>query len=118
MGERLAASPAARGVRHVLLADELTDVRDLHDVWWTVLNNVDPERDVRELNGVLVWDGTRKLREEGFTRDWPQKIVMDPSVVARVSARWHLYGLPGDPEGDTRTTEVVAGTPETVGSGS
>lgn len=118
VGERLAASPAARGVRHVLLADELTDVRDLHDVWWTVLNNVDPERDVRELNGVLVWDGTRKLREEGFTRDWPQKIVMDPSVVARVSARWHLYGLPGDPEGDTRTTEVVAGTPETVGSGS
>ncbi|MFC4455168.1 menaquinone biosynthesis decarboxylase [Deinococcus sonorensis] len=99
LGAELAVSPAARGVRHLLLLDELTDVRDPQDVWWTVLNNIDPERDVWVSDGVLIWDGTRKLREEGFTRDWPQKIVMDPAVVARVDARWHLYGLPGLPEG-------------------
>jgi len=100
-GERVGAACAlhaeAIGVTHVLLVDELTDVRDLTDVWWTVLNNIDAERDVRVLHGRLVWDGTRKLPEEGFTRDWPEKIVMDPAVRAKVEARWHVYGLPGEP---------------------
>jgi 4-hydroxy-3-polyprenylbenzoate decarboxylase len=113
VGDKLAASEAARGVRHLLLTDDLTDVSDPHDVWWTILNNIDPERDVRVVGDVLVWDGTRKLREEGFTRDWPQKILMDPAVSARVSARWHLYGLPGDPEGDERAAERAL---EPVGS--
>lgn len=94
LAETFAAHPAARGVRHLLVCDAETDVRDLQDVWWTVLNNVDPERDVRPLGGLLVWDGARKLPQEGFVREWPPKIVMTPEVVSRVQARWHLYGLP------------------------
>ncbi|ADV68732.1 menaquinone biosynthesis decarboxylase [Deinococcus maricopensis] len=93
VAEALAASEAARGVRHLLLTDEFTDVQDLQDVWWTILNNVDAERDVRVVGDLLVWDGTRKLPEEGFSRAWPEKIVMDPQVRAKVEARWHLYGL-------------------------
>lgn len=94
LGEQLAGHPAAAGVRHILLVDDLTDVRDRQDVWWTILNNIDPERDVWVLNGRLVWDGTRKLPEEGFVRPWPPKIEMDRAVMDRVEARWHLYGLP------------------------
>ncbi|AFZ66773.1 menaquinone biosynthesis decarboxylase [Deinococcus peraridilitoris] len=97
IGDLLVNSPAARGMRHLLLTDDLTDVHDLQDVWWTVLNNIDPERDVRVVKGLLVWDATRKLREEGFTRDWPDKIVMTPEIRAKVEARWHLYGLPKNP---------------------
>ncbi|WP_425146099.1 menaquinone biosynthesis decarboxylase [Deinococcus sp.] len=94
LAERLAGHPAASGVRHLLLVDELTDVRDRQDVWWTILNNIDPERDVHVINEKLVWDGTRKLPEEGFVRPWPPKISMSPEVKAKVEARWHLYGLP------------------------
>ncbi|MCP2015947.1 4-hydroxy-3-polyprenylbenzoate decarboxylase [Deinococcus sp. HSC-46F16] len=99
LAEVFAAHPAARGVRHLLIGDVQTDVANEQDVWWTVLNNIDPERDVWTLpsvgGGFLAWDGARKLPEEGFVREWPPKIEMTPEVRSRVEARWHLYGLPG-----------------------
>jgi 4-hydroxy-3-polyprenylbenzoate decarboxylase len=33
-------------------------------------------------------DATRKWKEEGFTREWPDEIVMDASVRESISARW------------------------------
>ena len=59
------------------------------------LNNIDPERDVRQVGNLLAWDGARKLPEEGFVREWPPKIEMTSEVVRRVDALWHVYGLPG-----------------------
>jgi 4-hydroxy-3-polyprenylbenzoate decarboxylase len=97
VGAALAASPAARGVRLVAVVDDDTDVRDPDDVMWTVLNNIDPERDARVLDGpdgpVLALDGTRKLAEEGFSRKWPDKITMSPEVRAAVDALWPRLGL-------------------------
>ncbi|BDP40261.1 menaquinone biosynthesis decarboxylase [Deinococcus aetherius] len=97
LAEAFAADPAARGVRHLLIGDEQTDVQNVQDVWWTILNNIDPERDVRRVGHLLAWDGARKLPEEGFVREWPPKIEMTPEVVRRVDALWHIYGLPGNP---------------------
>ena len=39
-------------------------------------------------------DATRTWPEEGHGREWPDEIAMDPEVVARVTARWHEFGLP------------------------
>jgi 4-hydroxy-3-polyprenylbenzoate decarboxylase len=98
LAEAFAAHPASAGVRHLLICDDLTDVTDLQDVWWTILNNIDAERDVWTLptpsGALLAWDGARKLPEEGFVREWPPKIEMEQSVKDRVDARWHVYGLP------------------------
>ncbi|RJF72719.1 menaquinone biosynthesis decarboxylase [Deinococcus cavernae] len=98
LAEAFARHPAADGVRHLLICDEETDVNDLNDVWWTILNNIDPERDVWTVpdagGGLLAWDGARKLHSEGFVREWPPKIVMDRAVRERVDALWHVYGLP------------------------
>ncbi len=97
LAQALTSHPAARGIRHLLIADEQTDVNDLRDVWWTVLNNIDPERDVwvhgSSSGPLLVWDGTPKLPKDGFVRPWPPKIVMDEAIKARVEALWHVYGL-------------------------
>ncbi len=98
LGAELALT-ADSSIKHILICDELTDLGNLQDVWWTVLNNIDPERDVwleRSGNGgeVLVWDAARKILEEGFDRVWPDKIEMDPGVKARVDAMWHVWGLP------------------------
>ena len=38
-------------------------------------------------------DGTRKWKEEGFTREWPNKIVMDDATKARVDAMWRELGI-------------------------
>ncbi|WP_309571437.1 UbiD family decarboxylase domain-containing protein, partial [Deinococcus sp.] len=89
-----AAHPAAAGIRHLLICDDLTDVHDIQDVWWTILNNIDAERDVSVYGNLLAWDGAKKLPAEGFVRQWPPKITMDEAVVNRVDALWHVYGLP------------------------
>ena len=38
-------------------------------------------------------DATRKWKEEGFTREWPNKIVMDDATKARVDAMWRDLGI-------------------------
>lgn len=104
LGEWAARQEAAGGVRWIGVLDELTDPRDLDEVMWTMLNNIDPERDVQVVaadapeGGRWVVDGTPKLAEEGFDRPWPEKTVMDPEVDARVAERFaHLLGgrVPG-----------------------
>jgi 4-hydroxy-3-polyprenylbenzoate decarboxylase len=100
LGCELAITPASSGIRLVIVVDDETDVNDHEDVFWTVLNNIDPERDCKIVDGptgpVLVMDGTRKTRDEGFARDWPDKITMDAGIVAKVDASWEKYGIPGE----------------------
>jgi 4-hydroxy-3-polyprenylbenzoate decarboxylase len=38
-------------------------------------------------------DGTRKLPEEGFTRDWPKVITMDEATRAKVDGMWDALGI-------------------------
>ena len=93
LGEWAARQTAARRVRWIAVLDHATDPRDFEECIWTMLNNIDPERDVQVIEdaaGGPTWvvDGTPKLRAEGFARDWPEKIVMDPEVTERVESRF------------------------------
>ena len=88
----------------IVVVDEWVNVRNKEEAWWVALNNIDPERDVRFSMGPMDvldhssrtftygskmgLDGTRKLPEEGFTRDWPRVIDMDPAVKTKVDALW------------------------------
>jgi 4-hydroxy-3-polyprenylbenzoate decarboxylase len=38
-------------------------------------------------------DATRKLPEEGFTREWPEVIEMDETTKRRVDEMWPTLGL-------------------------
>ncbi len=99
VGEQLARTPSASGIRLIAVCDDETDASDANDVFWTFLNNIDPDRDGRVIAGptgnVLVLDGTRKIKAEGFTRIWPDKITMDASIVTLVDEKWPRYGIPG-----------------------
>ncbi|MBI3987983.1 MAG: menaquinone biosynthesis decarboxylase, partial [candidate division NC10 bacterium] len=93
----------------IVVVDGDTDVRDLSQVTWRVLNSIDPERDIQFVLGPVETldhasrfplygskmgiDGTRKWKGEGFTREWPDEIVMDPEVVKLVEKGWKEYGL-------------------------
>ena len=92
----------------LVIVDEWVNVRNKEEAWWVALNNIDPERDARFTMGPmdvldhssraftygskLGLDGTRKLPEEGFTRDWPRVIEMDPSVKRRMDDLWRRIG--------------------------
>ncbi len=110
LGTFLASTPEASGIRLIAIVDDETDVFDAEDAFWTLLNNIDPERDSSIVLGatgnVLVLDGSRKIAEEGFTRIWPPKIVMNPEIVERVDNRWDEYNIgmakPKSPTGHKR----------------
>jgi 3-polyprenyl-4-hydroxybenzoate decarboxylase len=38
-------------------------------------------------------DATRKSREEGMGRAWPDEIAMSPYLQAQVTKRWKEYGF-------------------------
>ncbi len=93
----------------IIVVDKDVNVRDADEVWWVALNHIDPERDTRFSMGPIDVldhsarsftygskmgiDGTRKLKEEGFEREWPNRIVMDAETIARVDAVWDQLGI-------------------------
>ncbi|MFZ6017295.1 MAG: menaquinone biosynthesis decarboxylase [Nitrospirota bacterium] len=93
----------------IIVVDDDVDVQNLSYTAWRVLNNVDWKRDVVIAEGPLDaldhsanWprygskmgiDATRKSREEGMMRDWPEEIYMTEEIKKLVDARWKEYGL-------------------------
>jgi 4-hydroxy-3-polyprenylbenzoate decarboxylase len=95
----------------VVVVDEDIDPHDLQEVAFRALSNVDPRRDTVVVDGPLDVldhggpgfargskigiDATRKGRLDGYAREWPPDIVMDPRVVELVDRRWADYGIEG-----------------------
>ena len=95
----------------VVVVDKWVNVRDPREAWWVALNNIDPERDARFSMGPvdvldhssrtftygskIGFDATQKWPEEGFSREWPEVIVMDDATKRRVDALWAELGIAG-----------------------
>jgi len=93
----------------IVVVDKDVNVRDPKEAWWVALNHIDPERDVRFTMGPIDVldhssrgftfgskmgiDATRKWKEEGFAREWPNKIVMDEETKQRVDEMWKELGI-------------------------
>ncbi len=93
----------------LVIVDRDVNVHDPDEVWWVALNNIDPQRDTEFVRGPvdvldhasqhfsfgskMGIDGTRKWPEEGFTREWPDRIEMDAETKRRVDAMWGELGL-------------------------
>lgn len=96
-GHRLARE-ALRGdtegaVKIVLVLDEGVDPADHSTALWKFFNNVDPRRDMFTEGGRLIIDATKKLRDEGHPREWPDELIMSHDVVKRVDEKWGKLGL-------------------------
>lgn len=86
--------------KFVIVVDEDVDAHNLSEVSWKVFNNVDPSRDciiqkgpldvldhacdLLGYGGKMGIDATKKWAEEGFTREWPDEIVMSEEVKTQV----------------------------------
>ena len=93
----------------ICVLDEDVDVQDVGQVAWRLLANLDPKRDFAFVDGPIdqldhganqaLWggkvciDGTRKWKEEGYTREWPEPCRMSAEVEARVDAMWPELGI-------------------------
>jgi len=95
--------------KYVVVFDDDVNLRDYSTVVWKLLNNVDPRRDLMIVEGPLDAldhsapfanfggkmgiDATRKTKEEGMGRDWPDEITMRDDIIALVAKRWKEYGF-------------------------
>jgi 4-hydroxy-3-polyprenylbenzoate decarboxylase len=101
--------PQAMFTKTIVVVDQDTNVRDMNEVTWRVLNNIDPERDIQfvlgpvdqldhssrlpNLGSKMGIDGTRKWKSEGFDRPWPKELKMSEEVKKRIDLLWPKLGL-------------------------
>jgi 4-hydroxy-3-polyprenylbenzoate decarboxylase len=93
----------------LVVMDDWVDVQDLSQAAWQALGNVDWSKDVIHIDGPVDHldhasyqhsfggkigiDATAKLPEEGYHREWPKVVEMDPAVKARVDQIWDDLGI-------------------------
>jgi len=93
----------------IIVVDEDVNVQDIPDVVLKVTNNIDPERDIQftlgpvdsldhsarlaNFGSKMGIDATRKWPTEGFTRPWPDEILMDEKTKALVDKKWKELGI-------------------------
>ena len=96
-------------VKTIIVVDADVDVQNCSETAWKVFSNVDPERDMFFAKGPLDVldhsspvpifgskvgiDATRKWKEEGHERAWPEEIKMEGKIRELVSRRWKEYGF-------------------------
>ena len=95
----------------IVVVDHDVDIRDPGRLLWKALAAIDPERDIEFVHGPvdeldhasplpclgskMGIDATRKWKEEGFLRRWPDEIRMTAEVRARIDALWPSLWIPG-----------------------
>ncbi len=95
--------------KFIVVFDKDIDLRDSSTVVWKLLNNVDPRRDIilsegpldaldhsasyANFGGKMGLDATRKTKEEGMGRPWPEEIAMSTKIKEQVARRWKEYGF-------------------------
>jgi len=93
----------------VIVVDEDVNVQDIGDVTLKALNHIDPERDIQftlgpvdsldhasrlpNFGSKMGIDATRKWSSEGFSRPWPDEILMDAKTKAAVDKKWKELGI-------------------------
>jgi 4-hydroxy-3-polyprenylbenzoate decarboxylase len=93
----------------LVIVDKDVNVHDADEVWWITLNHIDPQRDTEFVRGPvdvldhasqqftfgskMGIDATRKWPEEGFTREWPERIEMDAATRRRIDELWPTLGI-------------------------
>jgi 4-hydroxy-3-polyprenylbenzoate decarboxylase len=93
----------------IVVVDEDVNVQDIGEVVLKVFNNIDPERDIQftlgpvdsldhasrlpNFGSKMGIDATRKWPAEGFTRPWPDEILMNEKTKEQVDRRWKEFGI-------------------------
>ncbi len=93
----------------IVVFDKEVDVQNLSEALFYMAGNVDPERDIMIVKGPvdaldhaspqpafgskMCIDATRKWKEEGYTREWPEEAVMTSEVKKKIDKIWKKLGI-------------------------
>ncbi len=94
----------------IIVLDDDVNIQDLREVLWATTTRMDPASDVMiidkaptdtldhasprpNLGSKMGIDATRKGRDEGFNREWPEALKMDDAVKARINGIWKELNL-------------------------
>ena len=88
----------------IIVFDKEVDVQNISEALWRLGNNIDPKRDIVFSEGPvdaldhaapqplfgskMGIDATRKWKEEGFKRQWPDVIEMDKEIKEKIDKLW------------------------------
>ena len=92
-----------------IIVDQDVDVQNITEIVWRVSNNIDAKRDIVLVEGPVDHldhasprqfigskmgiDATRKWKEEGYQREWPEDIRMDESIKRKMDLLWKKLSL-------------------------
>ncbi len=93
----------------IVVFDDDIDIRDMSQVTWALATRIEPQRDVQIITGAtadsldhttnipafgskMLIDATKKTKEEGYTREWPDTISLPKELVDEVEKKWKLLG--------------------------
>lgn len=94
----------------LIILDDDVNVQDMREVLWATTTRMDPAMDVTiidkaptdtldhaspivNLGSKMGIDATRKWKEEGFNREWPDALIMDARIKSRIDGIWKELGL-------------------------
>lgn len=88
----------------IVVVDKDVNIFDYSELVWKVLNHIDPKRDFEFAEGpvdvldhsspVIGYgskvgiDATKKMKEEGYNREWPEEIKMDKNIQQKMDLLW------------------------------
>ncbi|RUM33963.1 MAG: menaquinone biosynthesis decarboxylase [Archaeoglobus sp.] len=89
----------------VIVVDDDVNVQNLKEVLWAVMSRFDPAKDaiivpscpidsldhstyMPNLGGKLGIDATKKWKDEGFAREWPEVVEMSREVKEKIDGFW------------------------------
>ncbi len=93
----------------IIVFDKEVDVQNLKEALFYMCSNIDPERDILIIKGPvdvldhassyfafgskICIDATRKWKEEGYSREWPEEIKMSKEVKEKIDKIWKNLGI-------------------------
>jgi 4-hydroxy-3-polyprenylbenzoate decarboxylase len=93
----------------IIVVDDFVNIQDHSEVTWRVAGNINFDTDIliskgplddldyssqsSKFGSKLGVDATRKITGEGYTKSWPDDVIMSDDIVNLVTKKWALYNI-------------------------
>ena len=84
------ADDTSNTISIILFVENTLPKDDYYLLFWYVSGNIDPKTDCKIYKNTLYIDATSKtLATDGFTRQWPQPVVMDDETIKKIDEKYN-----------------------------